>query len=63
VIIGFVVGGSQFAETSDVALVVSSAASPHISQGVGASGFRIGESSFARRTFSEAEVFPDADRV
>jgi hypothetical protein len=37
--------------------------SPHISQRVGASGFRIGESSFARRTFSEAEVFPDAGRV
>jgi len=36
---------------------------PHISHCIGASGFRIGESSFARRTFADAEVFPDADRV
>ena len=41
----------------------ATASSPHISHCVGASGPRIGESSFARRTFAEAEEFPNADRV
>jgi hypothetical protein len=39
------------------------AISPHISHCVGASGPRIGESSFARRTLAEAEEFRKADRV
>jgi hypothetical protein len=44
-------------------LLPASRPSPHISNMTSASGFRIGESSFARRTFAEAEEFPDADRV
>ena len=37
--------------------------SPQISQGIGASGLRIGESSSATKPYGDAEEAPDADRV
>ena len=56
-------GGTRTSQPGSISNAITFRASPHISQRVGASGFRIGEGSFARRTFSEAEVFPDADGV